>query len=55
MGHCHKIDLRNAFNEVFRAVMLKRILRRRSLQHLVLLLHLLWGPKTMLLIGQLMV
>ena len=45
----------NAFNEVSRAVMLRRILRRRFVQHWWPLLHRLWGPETMLLIGRLMI
>ena len=49
-----KIDIRNAFNECSRAVMLRRLSRLRSLQHWIPMLHRLWGPETMLLVGQLL-
>ena len=50
-----RIDLRNAFNEVSRAVMLRRFSEVRGLSHLVPLLHLLYGPESALVIGDAMV
>ena len=46
-----RIDLRNAFNTVSRAVMLRRFSEVPGLSHLVPLLHVLYGAETALVIG----
>jgi len=49
-----KLDLRNAFNAVSRAVMLRRLGRVEVMRRLLPVLHLIYGPETLLLVGQLL-
>ena len=49
-----KLDLKNAFNIISRAVMLRRVVQSRALGFLAPFLHLLDGPEALLLVGSLL-
>ena len=49
-----KLDLRNAYNAISRAAVIRRLTAHPSLAFLVPLLHAMTGPESQLLIGSLL-